>query len=217
MDLETSISDIDLNEIEREWCRLPDVSIARAVADKGRITEVHIVANTGKHPKQIVRDVQSVALASFGLEIDRRVVSVVQLNGDLRTLGSEAPRRPSITAITAEANGLRSNVRVALNRGTQVAVGAAEGSIASSARHRLVATATVEALRELEASAESLDVEHAQIVRVGERDVAVVTMVVVDPPAEHTVVGSALVRAQREGDAVARAVLDATNRWLLRA
>ena len=47
---------IDLTEVEREICRLPDVSVARIVADPtGRVTEVHIVAHAGKHPKQIVR------------------------------------------------------------------------------------------------------------------------------------------------------------------
>jgi hypothetical protein len=72
---ETSMDELDLTEVEREICRLPDVSIVRLVAEAdGRISEVHVVAQQGKHPKQIVRDVQSIALASFGLEIDRRVI-----------------------------------------------------------------------------------------------------------------------------------------------
>ena len=59
------MNDIDLTEVEREICRLPDVSIARLVGEAdGRVSEVHIVAHAGKHPKQIVRDVQSIALAS---------------------------------------------------------------------------------------------------------------------------------------------------------
>src|SRR3954454_22145642 len=71
---------IDVEEVEREICRLPDVEIVRIVADStGRVTEVHVVAHGTKHPKQIARDVQSVALASFGVELDRRTISVVQL------------------------------------------------------------------------------------------------------------------------------------------
>ena len=136
------MEELDLTEVEREICRLPDVSIARIVGEPdGRVTEVHIVAVPGKHPKQIVRDVQSITLASFGLELDRRLISVVQLGGpaiDGGTVGAGAPRA-SILAITAEANGLRSLVRVTLARDDEEAVGFAEGSIASSARHRLVA------------------------------------------------------------------------------
>jgi hypothetical protein len=109
---------------------------------------------------------------------------------------------------------LRSLVRVTLARDDEEAVGFAEGSIASTARHRLVAAATIDALRQLEAAAECIDIDHAQIVRVGSHDLAVVTVVFVVPPAEQIVSGSALVRPQQEADAVARAVLDATNRRL---
>ena len=209
------MNDIDLTEVEREICRLPDVSIARLVGEAdGRVSEVHIVAQPGKHPKQIVRDVQSIALASFGLDIDRRVISVVQLGGNVLPEHAAAEIRASIVAITAEANGLRSLVRVTLARDEDEAVGFAEGSIATTARHRLVATATVDALRQLEPSAECIDVDHAQIVRIGAHDIAVVTIVFVVPPAEQLVSGSAIVRPQQEADAVARAVLDATNRRL---
>jgi hypothetical protein len=209
------VTDLDLTEIEREICRLPDVSIARLVGEPdGRISEVHVVAHAGKHPKQIVRDVQSIALASFGLELDRRIISVVQLGGD--TLDARAPPeiRASMVAITAEVNGLRSLVRVRLTREDDEMVGFAEGTIASTARHRLVAAATVDALRQLEPAAECIDVDDAQIVRVGSRDVAVVTIVLILPPTEQLVSGSAIVRPQQEADAVARAVLAATNRRL---
>ena len=209
-----SMEELDLTEVEREICRLPDVSISRLVAEpSGRVSEVHVVAHPGKHPKQIARDVQSIALASFGLELDRRIISVVQLGGDV--LDSQifaAYLRPSVVAITAEANGLRSLVRVTLGREEEEAVGFAEGSIATTARHRLVASATVDALRQLEPAAECIDIDSAQIVRVDANDIAVVTVVFVMPPSEQLVSGSAIVRPQQEADAVARAVLDATNR-----
>jgi hypothetical protein len=210
------VDELDLAEVEREICRLPDVSIARLVAEPdGRVSEVHVVAHAGKHPKQIVRDVQSIALASFGLELDRRVISVVQLQtAALDDQFAVIEPRPIIVAITAEASGLRSLVRVTLARDEDEAVGFAEGSIATTARHRLVATATVDALRQLEPAAECIDVDHAQIVRIGAHDIAVVTIVFVVPPAEQLVSGSAIVRPQQEADAVARAVLDATNRRL---
>jgi len=209
------VEELDLTDVEREICRLPDVSIARVVATpSGRISEVHVVATPGKRPKQIVRDIQSVALASFGLELDRRLISVVQLGGNGTPDHLSASPRPSVVAITAEASGLRSLVRVTLARDDEEAVGFAEGSIATTARHRLVASATVDALRQLDRAAECVDVDHAQVVRVGSLDVAVVTVVFVVPPSEQIVSGSAIVRPQQEADAVARAVLDATNRRL---
>src|SRR3954452_19969716 len=111
------VAELDLTEGEREICRLPDVAIARLVAEPtGRVSEVHVVALPGKHPKQIARDVQSIALASFGLELDRRIISVVQLGGDAFDQEHVAGFRASVVAITAESNGLRSLVRVTLAR-----------------------------------------------------------------------------------------------------
>jgi hypothetical protein len=209
-------------QLERELCRLPEISAARVVTDEnGRPIEVHILADTAKHAKQVVRDVQSVALASFGIEIDRRIVSVVQLgnaangNGHTEPVEEATPEfRPVLVNSTAEVSGLRSLVRVTLAQGEHEAVGFAEGSIATTARHRLVASATVDALRQLETAAECIDVDSAQIVRVGAHDVAIVTLVFVLPPSEQLVAGSAIVRDHAEAETVVRAVLDATNRRL---
>lgn len=221
-DVSADGAEAEVLELERELCRLPEISAARVVVDPtGRPTEVHILADTSKHAKQVVRDVQSVALASFGIEIDRRIVSVVQLgsttNGNGHAeVGVEVHGgfRPVLVNSTAEVSGLRSLVRVTLARDDEESVGFAEGSVASTARHRLVATATVDALRQLEPAAECIDIDSAQIVRVGAHDVAIVTVVFVLPPSEQLVSGSAIVRQHSEADAVVRAVLDATNRRL---
>ncbi len=210
----------EILELERELCRLAEVSAARVVTDAvGHPTEIHILASSAKHAKQVVRDVQSVALASFGIEIDRRIVSVVQLTSDddldptLRTEPANSVRAV-LAHVNSEVTGLRNLVRVTLARGETETVGFAEGSVAATARHRLVAAATLDALRQLHTAAECLDVDAAHIVRVGMRDVAIVTVVFVTPPTEQMVSGSAIVRDHHEAEAIVRAVLDATNRRL---
>lgn len=208
----------DLRDVEAELCRLPDVIAARIVAgDGGRPVEVHVLAQTGKHAKQVVRDVQSVALASFGLELDRRIVSVVQLGpNDSESRVGPAPVgtvRARVSSIESQTAGTRSSIRVAIALGDDEAVGFDEGSIAASTRPRLVASATLDALRQLEPAAECLDVTAAEVARVGTADVVIVTLVCVDPPHEEHLVGSAIVYQQAD-DATVRAVLDATNRRL---
>jgi hypothetical protein len=222
------VEDHILAELERELCRLPDVTAARIVPDGAhRPVEVHILARPGKPAKQLVRDVQSVALASFGIELDRRIVSVVQLgeNGDSGSRADDDGAdddgaddgdvargfRPRIATINAESNGLRSLVRVTLEHDGIEAIGFSEGSSSTAS---LVAVATIDALRQIEPIAECIDLDSAQIVRVGVHDVAVVTAVFLVPPTAETVVGSAFVRQNQEAEAIARAVLDATNRRL---
>src|SRR5438876_4631911 len=114
--------ELDLTALERELCRLPEVNAARIVADDiGRPVEIHILAGSGKHAKQVARDIQSVAMASFGLELDRRIISVVQLDtgeGDEggRVGGLGGAGRIVIGGITSEQHGLRCLVRVTLER-----------------------------------------------------------------------------------------------------
>jgi hypothetical protein len=207
----------DLGEVEAELCRLPDVVAARIVADDvGHPVEVHVLAHTGKHPKQVVRDVQSVALASFGLDLDRRIVSVVQLGRDddetSAASGTTAVLRPRIISVDSHLSGLRSTVRVSLGLGDEEATGFAEGSVAASTRARLVASATVDALQQLDA-VDALEVDEAETMRLGGDELVVVTVVSVEPPHELRLSGSAIVR-QHQDDATVRAVLDAINRRL---
>jgi len=223
----TPSGDVDVDDLEQELVRIPEVTAARVVADPdGRIAEVHILSLPHKHAKQVVRDVQSVAMATFGVDLDRRVVSVVQLDAvasssitgpeldEVDLEGELGHARINVDGVTADRNGLQCTARVVLTRADQKATGTAEGLVATSSVLRLIAQATVSALRHLEPAAVRCDVETATIIRLGDRSVAVSTIVVVVPPYEEVISGSAVVRPAGEFDAVARSVLDATNRRL---
>jgi hypothetical protein len=203
--------------LEKELRKLSDIRAARVVAGyDGEIAEVHVVASPKKPTKNLVRDIQSVAIATFGYDIDRRRISVVQIDdADVNEFIFDKDFRPRILTITTESTGLRSTVKVALEHNDQQALGFSEGSIASASRHRLVGQATLDALRQLEPMAETLDVDSALVVRVGGVDVAVVTVIFVLPPEEQIISGSSIVRQNNEADAIARAILDATNRRMM--
>lgn len=279
---------LDYQALERELCRLSEVSAARIVLDPtGRPVEVHVLASPNKGAKQIVRDVQSVAVAAFGIELDRRIISVVQFEvptvdvdidePEARAAQPEAPglppeagepeaeahapplgpastpkrstasspvegsidlrptdpkpaatqsngvppkaaiRRIVVETVTAVRNGPRLSAQVELRRGDEQAIGIAEGLMTSGSDHRLVAAATLNALREFEPAAERAEVEMATVLQLGDRQVAVASIIYFVPPYEEIVAGSAMVRSSGEHDALVRAVLDATNRRLGRA
>ena len=60
--------------------RLPGVISSDVVLDGDRISEIHVLSNGTRMPKQIVRDVQSIFYARFHTSIDHKVVSVAQIN-----------------------------------------------------------------------------------------------------------------------------------------
>jgi hypothetical protein len=211
------VAAVDVQAIEREITRLPEVVACRIVADSlDRPVEVHVLAHPGKHPKQVVRDVQSVALASFGFEIDRRIVSVVQL-GPTGTPEAEQVAAPTprigIGAVQTQMEGRRTTIRVTLTSAGVEATGFGEGSMAASTRLRLVASAALDALRQLDEAAAALDVDEVVVTHVGSHEVVAVTLVIVEPPDERLLVGAALARQSPDLAAV-RAVLDAVNRRL---
>jgi hypothetical protein len=211
-----------LRELEDELCRLSGVHAVRVVGDRaGRPVEVHVLADPSKPAKQTVRDVRAVAQTVFGIELDHRIVSVAQLNTNEQNtpVGIDFPRgdtRARVSSIQIDAIGLRAQVRVVLLDHERELTGFAEGSVASAARPQLVAAAALDAIRQGEPAAEAIHITNAEISRIGSNRVAIVTVVYVDPPTELVVSGSAVVRRDRD-DAVARALLDATNRRLARA
>ena len=58
---------------------LEGVLSARVVTTPlGEVSEVHILANAGLAPKQLVRNIESALLAQLGLRVDHRKISIAQ-------------------------------------------------------------------------------------------------------------------------------------------
>jgi hypothetical protein len=200
-----------LPELEASLGRLPGVQAVRVVTGPdARPTEVHVLASRDKTPKQLVRDIQSVAMAQFDLELDHRIVSVVQFDdAETRTA---APNRVLIATITSQTTGLETTATVTLASGGTLFDGSASAPATPSSRARLVARATLNAVCAL-MPVGACDIEYAAVAQIGGREVAVSVVQLVTPDGETIVTGSALVRGD-ESDAVARSVLDALNRRL---
>jgi hypothetical protein len=202
-----------LPELEATLSRLPGVQAVRVVTGPdAHPTEVHVLASREKTPKQLVRDIQSVALAQFDLEVDHRIVSVVQFEDTESPVATVRHDRVLIATINAQTTGLESAATVTLAAGGTLYDGTATAPATASSRPRLIARATLNAVAAL-MPVGACDIEYAQIAQVGGRGVAISIVQVLTPNGEAIVTGSALVRAD-EADAVARSVLDALNRRL---
>jgi hypothetical protein len=182
--------------------------------DHGEVREVHVLAGSDRSAKQIVRDVQSILLTRFGLEVDYRRISVAQLDVP-RAEPAEAPSQQShrartiVSQVTVTVAGQRAQATVKLSRGDETLEGVAEGSVAST--HRVVARAAVEAANS--ASLGTIDVEVAEVLTAGAFHIALTILRVSGGRGDHVLTGAAVVRSDAN-DAVARAVLDALNRIL---
>ena len=90
----------NFSQLEDELRRVPGIKNARVAGDEAP-TEIHIIASPQRSPKQLVRDVQSLASAGFGIPIDHRIVSVVQLEDEEPNTSSQ-PEPPAPLMLTGD-------------------------------------------------------------------------------------------------------------------
>lgn len=212
-----------LPELEESLRQIPGIRAASVVTGPdSRPTEVHVLAQPGKAAKQVVRDVQSVAMAQFDLDIDHRIVSVVQIGeaeiaGPTRDLAdpeqlAESPVRPALRSIGVRTAEGETEVTVVLTVDGEDYPGTATGPGLPVHRPRIVAQAAVRAVSELLGL--PAHIESAQLLEVGLRHLAVTVLSLSIPRlGEQVLCGAALVRGDQD-DAVARSVLAALNRRL---
>jgi hypothetical protein len=146
-------------------------------------------------------------MAQFGLTVDRRVISVVQIENE--ELGGSD--RPAIVDILEEPVGSKLTVTVTLAWQNEMITGVASGPSAAMTRLRSVGEATVAALEHAMGEDAAVALAALETPMIGTRQVAVAQIVIVTGGEERVLVGSALVGAN-EAQAAVRAVLDAVNR-----
>lgn len=221
-----------LPELEDSLRQVPGIrAVSVVTGPDAQPTEIHVVASRSKGAKQVVRDVQSLAMAAHDLDIDHRIVSVVQFDDD--DAGLDAPgalirlpdaaeerqsavsdvmARPCIASISIRTAGAEADASVVVSSDGESYEGRSIGPSSMSHRHTLVARATLDAVGELLGL--PAEIEVATIAPMGSRQMAAcIIQVAVPRVGELVLTGSALVRGD-EADAVARAVLDALNRRL---
>ena len=202
---------MDIQELEETLARLPSINAIRIVGGKDGIREVHVLAALDKAPKQVVRDVQSLALARFGITIDRRAISVVQIGPERLDPGED---RPAIKGVHEIPEGAKTTVAVTLGWHGEEYIGTATGPAAQSARYRLVGEAGLRAIEDL-LPGEALALDSVGAPTIGMRTVMVVVIVSTGERGEEVSVGSALSHGD-DSETVVRAVLDALNRRITR-
>ena len=210
-----------LPEFEDELKRLPGIIAASVVTGADAVpTEIHVLADRARRRSRWSGTSSRSPWSSWDLDIDHRIVSVVQIGADeMPTLAIDEPDlaepapRPAISSIMVRTSGAEAEAVVTVTAtGGRVFEGRIVGPATATHRSRLVAQATLAALDELLGSA--VVVENAQVVTAGSRQVALSVLSVTVPRlGEQYVSGSALVRGD-ESDAVARSVLAALNRGL---
>ncbi|MGI9861396.1 hypothetical protein SDD30_08430 [Moorella naiadis] len=210
-------------DYERIICQIKGVLGARLVTDSnGDLSEIHIMALSGRSPKQIVRDVESAILVQLGVAVDHKKISIVQvedpaLPGEVRedrAMYTSTSCRLRLISINLFTRGPEAEatveVEVGSGGGSTVYQGHAFGPNAPEHSLRLVAAATVNALTKYCGSNWSLALEDLVWVEVAHRRAALCALILVTAVGSEYLVGVTLAEGD-ERQAAAQAVLHALS------
>ncbi|MEO8636124.1 MAG: hypothetical protein ABI587_12675 [Gemmatimonadales bacterium] len=201
---------------------LEGVLSARVVTTPlGEVSEVHILAQAGLAPKQLVRNIESALLAQLGLKIDHRKISIAQ-TADVRPIEvvekgvvrERAMRRAALFESLFVAPGKRPHrvsLAVTLSFGGRTASSEEESSDTPRSKVEAAARAAVGVLDQL-LSDHSVALEGAKIIDAFDREFVIVAVQGLGGREAVLLIGTAEVKESAERAAVF-AVLDATNRW----
>lgn len=214
--MDQQLSHVSIEDIEEALGQVAEVKAARVVASpEGHIQEIHVLALPTKTPKQLVRDIESTIMASFGIPVDHKKISIAQLGSEsvpaAEDVAAAPPTRPKISSIETSVSGLDAAAKVTIELGGEMYVGEASGPASQTGRQRIIAEATLRAIEQSACGASGLVLEDVTVIRLGREDVAVSCVTLITPPGEQAFVGCALIR-QNEKDSIVRATLDAINR-----
>jgi hypothetical protein len=220
MDATNGVDSLTLVGLEQELSKISGVRSVRVVGG-ARPSEIHVVAGRSRTPKQIVRDVQSLAVAGFGVSIDHRIVSVVQLDDEAvaraasRPVAAPVPGRPIVESVLLRSEGPTKSVQVTLAWPDDARThGTAKAGTSRELQARAAMQSTVDALAPaLNAGGTRLEVEHVFLQAMGADEAVVVKATVYEGDEPTAVTGAVLVDNDVVNAAV-RALLHAVNRKL---
>ena len=187
----------------------------------GEVSEVHVLAQAGLAPKQLVRNIESALLAQLGLKIDHRKISIAQTAEvkPIEALEREAVREAVLQravlfeSLTVAPGKRPHRIAITVTLSYMEQTGSAEEESADTPRSRVeaAAKASVMVLDSLLADS-SLALEGAKIVEAFDREFAFVAVQGLGGRETLLLSGTAEIKESAERAAVF-AVLDATNRW----
>lgn len=202
---------MDISTIQETINKIDGVINTKVVSENDIILEVHILANNLRAPKQIVRDIESSLLASFDYRIDRKVISIAQIQTD----DSKTIKRIKYDGISMNTSGNIIECTVKLIYDEQE-YSASETAIKTvDNKKKVVAASTIKAVETILGQASLFDIQDVLVNT--SKDTTVVSVIVnmIAGDNEEAMVGSVIVKNDIN-ESIAKATLDAINRRVQR-
>lgn len=203
---------VDTATLEASLKQVKGVYACRVVMDApNEVGEIHVVSAPDRKPKQIVRDIESLLFAKFGLRVNYRKISLAQVQEGkaLATPGS----RPRLLVAECTSEGDSTVVRVRLADDGHVFEGVARQPKDDPNMGRVACLATLDALNQMVNKTGLFTLDALEVQPVASREIVIVMVTFAFAAGEEHLIGTSFYRGDMVESAV-RATLDSVNRRL---
>ena len=202
---------MDFSVFQDVISKIDGILNVKIIQENDTIKEIHILANKLRSPKQIVRDIESSLIASYDYRVDRRVISIAQIQTDeIKPIS-----RIRYEGISVGTNGTAAQCTVKLSYEDSEFEITLTGIKTIANSRKMVAEAAVKVVEKIIGQALIFDVQDVFVS--SNRDVPFVSVIVnmITSNHEESMVGSVVVKNDIN-EAIVKAVLDAVNRRVQR-
>jgi len=204
---------MEIKEMEQLIKQVKSVLSCKIVIDSdSNVEELHILSDMKRSPKQISRDIQSLLISRFGLEIDYKKISIAQI--DEETLEDKAFRL-KVKTIEFTTSGTKANVKVTLAKDEDVFQGEITGVNTLSNSNRMLATATLKAVEGFLGLEDNFILEDIKAITLAGREAVVTAITFIAEDNEQLFSGCAFINRDKK-EAIVKSTLDAINRRVIK-
>lgn len=204
---------MQIEKIENYLLKVQSIIGCKVITgDNDQISEMHIVSDLRRSPKQILRDIEAVMISEFDLPIDYKKVSIAQVRSGSIKLDQDP--RLKLRLIEYNNDGTNVTVKVALEKQDEVYESELVGINTANNFNRLVGGVVLNTVANYLKVSDVFVFEDVKFIELANVKVVVVSITSVINGKEEIYTGTAKVASDHK-EAVARATLDAVNRHVL--
>lgn len=205
-------ANMNIKEIENFLKKINSIICARIVLEENEIKEIHIVADMRKNPKQLSRDIQSVLITKFNINIDHKIISVAQIDNE-EILSNEF--RLKLNTIEHSINQNTFKAKIVLEKNEILYEGTSSGPLFSNNINRLLVAAVINAVENFYGSENTFILEDVFKIPLNGKE-AFITLITSFINGNEVLLSGSSVNGNNNDEMVVKSALDAINRVLVK-
>ena len=198
---------MNFSEFQSVINKISGIISSKLTIENDLLSEVHILSNITRSPKQIVRDIESSILASFDYRIDRKIISIAQIESE----DTDVNRRMKYGGISVNSFDNTIECSVKLIHDEKEYTSSLVGIKTAMNRKKIIAETTIKVVEQIIGKESIFEIHDVMMNSKNEINYVIVLVNYICNGPEETLVGSVIVGSDTN-EAIAKATLDAVNR-----